>query len=80
MKIHCYIRQNRNLNKKHWKIFPWVMETYPTKNKILHRRDFECRNIGECWKIAWAIYGGKIDMLYSKSAQRSYNKRWKNIY
>jgi len=65
-----------------WKVFPWVMETYPTdkNNKVLHRRDFECRNIGECWRLGWAVYGTRIDISYDSAAERSYKKRWKGIY
>lgn len=82
-KIPCYIRQNRSSNPVDWAVFPWVMETYPIDkdNKILHRRDFHCRNIGECWRIAYAVYGnGKILMAHDKSASRAYKKRWKNIF
>lgn len=72
----CYIRQNRNL--LNLRVFPWVMETYPIdkNNKFLHRRDFECKNIGECFRIAHAVYDDFV-MSYSGAAQRSYNKRWK---
>lgn len=82
-KISCYIRQSRDLNPSSWMVFPWIMETYPIDkdNKILHRRDFNCRNIGECWRIACAVYGGgRIVMSYDKSAGRAYKKRWKNIF
>ncbi len=65
-----------------WKVFPWVMETYPTdkNNKVLHRRDFECRDIGECWRISQAIYGERVLMSYDTAAGRAYRKRWKGIF
>lgn len=42
------------------------METYPdnkNRNKILHRRDFECRSIEEAKKIANAVYGDSADFI-----------------
>ncbi len=64
-KITCYIRKNRVSGVKtkktanHLRIFPWVMETYPdvrNRNKVLHRRDFECRSVEEAEEIAKAVY------------------------
>ena len=78
-KICCYIRQNRSLDKFYWKIFPWVVETYQS-DKFLYRRDFTCKNIGECWRIVQAAYGDRIIMTYSKAARRAYNRRWKGIF
>lgn len=79
-KMPCYIRQNRN--RSIFKAFPWTLEVYPNndKNKIFHRRDFSCRNIGECWRVAYATCGDVVDMNYDKTARRSYNKRWKEIF
>ena len=71
-KITCYIRKNRTGGSKdpsiikNIRIFPWVMETYPdirNRNKILQRRDFECRSIKEAESIANAIYGNKANIL-----------------
>lgn len=71
-KITCYIRRNRTGGSKdpsvakHVRIFPWVMETYPdvhNRNKILQRRDFECRSIDEAEKIALAVYGDRVEIL-----------------
>lgn len=76
--VSCYIRQNRNLLTI--KVFPWVVETYPNGNKQLHRRDFECRNIGECFKICYAVYPFTFVMSYDKAAGRAYRKRWKGIF
>lgn len=81
-KISCYIRQTRSSNSYEWKVLPWVIETYPIdkNNKYLHRRDFNCRNIGECFRIAYAVYGDRILMSYDKAAGRAYRKRWKEIF
>lgn len=71
-KITCYIRRNRTGGSKdlsvakHVRIFPWVMETYPdvqNRNKILQRRDFECRSMEEAEKIASAVYGERAEIL-----------------
>lgn len=72
-KITCYIRRNRKnpssicpYESKRLRIFPWVMETYPdirNRNKILQRRDFECRSVDEAEKIAVAVYGERAEIL-----------------
>lgn len=70
-RITCYVRRNRvdhNMVNKtaHLKIFPWLMETYPdykNRNKVLHRRDFECRSMEEAESIAKAIYGESAEII-----------------
>lgn len=71
-KIHCFIRHNRHggskspVEIKRIRLFPILMETYPDvrgRNKILQRRDFECRTTVEAERIAWAVYGDRADVV-----------------
>lgn len=70
--ITCRIRKNWHGGSKNisdinrLKIFPILMETYPDKrgrNKILQRRDFECRNVDEALRIANAVYGKEAEII-----------------
>ena len=72
VKVTCYIRKNRTGGSKdpsvykRVRIFPWLMETYPdvrNRNKILQRRDFECRTEEEAVSIAKAVYGDRVEIL-----------------
>lgn len=64
-KITCYIRRVRP--SEYNRVFHWVLETYPDirgRNKILHRRDFDCKSVDEAVRIAKAVYGeGKINCI-----------------
>jgi hypothetical protein len=65
--ITCYIRGSRHDNLIYRRLMPWTMETYPdfrNRNKHLHRRDFDCRNIGEARKIAKAVYGRQAKITF----------------
>lgn len=70
--ISCWIRKNWHGGSKdihdikNIRLFPYLMETYPDahfRNKILQRRDFECRSIDEAIKIAIAVYGDRANII-----------------